>query len=330
MFAFAKDKATARIAAEFYVNAINVMRGASGVDRYVGLAEQEAFDIEYWSLEEAKLQRMPKPRAAAGPHRAGHRRRRRHRLGDRPPHARRRRLRRPRRHRRRPACDAAVKALSSAYGKDVVTGVALDVTDETAVEAAFAEAALAFGGLDILVSNAGIASAAPIEETSLAFWKRNIDILGTGYFLASRAAFRLMKAQGIGGSIVFIGSKNGLAASPGASAYCSAKALELHLARCLALEGAPFGIRVNVRQSRRGAARLENLARRMARAARPVEQGDASRSWRRTTASARLLKLLGLPEDIAEAAYFLASDAASKSTGNIINVDAGNAVSFTR
>ena len=186
------------------------------------------------------------------------------------------------------------------------------------VEAAFAEAALAYGGLDIVVSNAGIASAAAIEDTSLALWNRNIDILETGYFLAARAAFRVMKRQGIGGSIVFIVSKNGLAASPGAAAYCAAKALELHLARCLALEGAPLGIRVNCVNPD----------------AAPRGSKTWRGEWRDQRAQSNKVTVDELeevyPEDVAEAAYFLASDAASKSTGNIVNVDAGNAVSFSR
>ncbi len=122
----------------------------------------------------------------------------------------------------------------------------MDVTREDAVAASFRDSAWKFGGVDICISNAGIASASPVEETTLALWQRNMDILATGYFLIARQAFQLFKSQGIGGSIVFIGSKNALAASPGAAAYCTAKAAELHLARCLALEGAPLGIRVNV------------------------------------------------------------------------------------
>ncbi|MFN4212302.1 MAG: SDR family NAD(P)-dependent oxidoreductase, partial [Devosia sp.] len=136
--------------------------------------------------------------------------------------------------------------LTARHSGDVVRTVVMDVTSEDAVERAYAEACTEFGGIDILVSNAGIASSAPIEETSLELWNKNMSILSTGYFLVSRSAFKVMKAQGIGGSIVFIASKNGLAASPGASAYCTAKASEIHLARCLALEGAPDGIRVNV------------------------------------------------------------------------------------
>jgi NAD(P)-dependent dehydrogenase (short-subunit alcohol dehydrogenase family) len=227
------------------------------------------------------------------------------------------------------ACDVMVKELSSTYGKDCVRGVALDVAREEAVEAAFAEAVLAYGGLDILVANAGIASAAPIEETSLALWNRNMDILGAGYFLSARAAFRVMKRQGIGGSILFIVSKNGLAASPGASAYCAAKALELHLARCLALEGAPHGIRVNSVNPDavlRGSKIWQGEWRDQRAQSNKVSVDELEEVYRQRS----LLKLSVYPEDIAEAAYFLVSDAASKSTGNIINVDAGNAVSFTR
>ena len=158
--------------------------------------------------------------------------------------------------------------LAQRHGADVVRTVEMDVTDEAGVAAAFAETAVEFGGLDILVSNAGIASSAPVEETTLALWNRNMDILSTGYFLVSREAFRLLRGQGIGGSVVFVASKNGLAASPNASAYCTAKAAEIHLARCLALEGARGGHPRQRRQPRRGAARLADLGGRVAGAAR--------------------------------------------------------------
>ena len=205
----------------------------------------------------------------------------------------------------------------------------MDVTDEAAVASAFADTALAFGGLDILVSNAGIAFSAPIEETTLAAWDRNMDILAKGYFLVSREAFRLLKRQKAGGSIVFIASKNGLAASPNAAAYCTAKAAEIHLARSLALEGAPEGIRVNVVNPDavlRGSKIWTGEWREQRAAAYQLKPDELEEHYRQRS----LLKLDVLPEDVAEAAYFLASDMAAKSTGNIINVDAGNAVSFTR
>lgn len=328
MITFAKDKATARISGEFYVNAINVMRGASSVSTYRGLDEQEAFDIEYWLLEEAKLQRMPKPKSLAGQVAlvtggAGG-------IGK----ATAARLL------REGACvvladidDAGLTAakdeLMAAFGKDVVATTRVDVTSEDAVIAGFTATALAFGGLDILVSNAGLASSAPIEDTTLALWNKNMDILSTGYFLVSREAFRLFQTQKIGGNIVFVASKNGLAASPNASAYCTAKAAEIHLARCLALEGAAAGIRVNVVNPDavlRGSKIWTGEWKEQRAAAYAMSTDDLEEHYRQRS----MLKRSVFPEDIAEAIYFFASDMSAKSTGNIVNVDAGNAQSFTR
>ncbi|PRD43845.1 bifunctional rhamnulose-1-phosphate aldolase/short-chain dehydrogenase [Phyllobacterium phragmitis] len=328
MLSFARDRATARIAGEFYVNAINVMRGASSVSEYQGLPEQEAFDIEYWLLEEAKLQRMPKPKSLAGRvalvtgGAGGIGRATAERLAG------------------EGACivlaDIDAEALKSAhadfakrFGGDVVRSVVLNVTDEAGVIASFADAVVEFGGLDILVSNAGIASSAPVEATELSMWNRNIDILATGYFLVSREAFRLFRRQKLGGNVIFVASKNGLAASPGASAYCTAKAAEIHLARCLALEGADAGIRVNTVNPDavlRGSKIWNGEWREQRAASSKIEVSDLEEHYRNRS----LLKLNVFPEDIAEAIYFLASDASAKSTGNIINVDAGNAQSFTR
>jgi rhamnulose-1-phosphate aldolase/alcohol dehydrogenase len=328
MFTFAKDKATARVAAEFYVNAINVMRGASGISAYVGLAEQEAFNIEYWLLEEAKLQRLPKPKSLAGriayvTGAAGG-------IGG----ATAQRL----------LCEGAclvvadidekalnerVAAITKRYGRDAAIGVKLDVTDEAAVVASFEETARAFGGVDIVVSNAGIASASPVEDTSLGLWQRNMDILATGYFLVSREAFRLMQRQNIGGAIIFVASKNGLAASAGASAYCAAKASEIHLARCLALEGAARGIRVNTVNPDavlRGSKIWEGEWRQQRAASYKVSEDQLEEVYRQRS----MLKLSVFPEDIAEGVYFFASDLSAKSTGNILNIDAGNAQAFTR
>jgi rhamnulose-1-phosphate aldolase/alcohol dehydrogenase len=328
MLTFAADKTTARIAAEFYINAINVMRGAASVSSYRGLPEQEAFDIEYWDLEEAKLQRMPKPKALAGRialitgGAGGIAMATARRLMDEGACV--------------VLCDIDREALAGAeadlrqqYSADVVSSCYVDVTQEEAVASAFETAAWMYGGVDICISNAGIASAAPIEQTTLALWQRNIDILATGYFLVSRRAFEMMRAQNIGGSIVFIGSKIALVSSPGAAAYCTAKAAELHLARCLALEGAPVGIRVNV--------------------VNPDAVLRGSRIWQGEWAQQRadqyntrpeqleviyrersLLKRSVFPEDVAEAVVFFASERAAKSTGNIVNVDAGNAAAFTR
>lgn len=328
MMTFAKDKATARIAGEFYVNAINVMRGAEAVGTYRGLPEQEAFDIEYWLLEEAKLQRMPKPKSLAGRIAfitgggGGIGRATAERLlvdG---------------------ACvvlaDIDVEALdrvktelSERFSADMVRAVPLNVTDEAGVIASFAEMAVEYGGADILVSNAGISSSAPIETTELSMWNRNIDILATGYFLVSREAFRLFRRQQLGGAVVFIASKNGLAASPGAAAYCTAKAAEIHLARCLALEGADAGIRVNVVNPDavlQGSKIWTGEWREQRAAAYNMAPDELEEHYRKRS----MLKRSVLPSDVAEAVAFLAGDASAKSTGNIVNVDAGNAQSFTR
>lgn len=328
MLSFARDKATARIAGEFYVNAINVMRGASSVSEYQGLPEQEAFDIEYWLLEEAKLQRMPKPKSLAGrialiTGGAGG-------IG----YATAERLA------GEGACvvlaDIDAESLKTAhtnlakrFGSDQVRSVELNVTNESAVINAFTEASVELGGIDILVSNAGIASSASVENTELSMWNRNIDILATGYFLVSREAFRLFRRQKLGGNVVFVASKNGLAASPGASAYCTAKAAEIHLARCLALEGAEAGIRVNVVNPDavlRGSKIWDGEWREQRAASSKIDVTELEEHYRKRS----LLKLNVLPEDIAEAIYFLSSDASAKSTGNIINVDAGNQQSFPR
>jgi rhamnulose-1-phosphate aldolase/alcohol dehydrogenase len=328
MMTFASDKATARIAGEFYLNAINVMRGASSVSTYRGLPEHEAFDIEYWGLEEAKLQRMPKPKPLAGrialiTGGAGG-------IG----------LASARRLIDEGACvvlcdidrealteaETALKTHSSA---DVVATCWVDVTREDAVAAGFRDSAWRFGGLDICISNAGIASASPIQETSLAIWQRNIDILTTGYFLVAREAFRLLQAQGLGGSIVFIGSKNALAASPGAAAYCTAKAAELHLARCLALEGAPIGIRVNV-VNPDAVLRGSRIWQGQWAQQRAEQYKTSPEELEAVYRKRSLLKRSVYPEDVAEAVAFFASERSAKSTGNIINVDAGNAAAFTR
>lgn len=328
---FATDKTTSRLAGEFYGNAINVMRGAEAIGDYIALDEQEAFDIEYWLLEEAKLQRMPAPRpmvgkialvtGGAGGIGAATAARL---LAD-------------------GACvmladrDAVaieeVRAgFARQFGKDVIRAAVCDVTDEAQVQAAFDACAREFGGLDVLVANAGIASSAPIEETTVALWRKNYDVLAEGYFLTARAAFPLMKrmkAQG-GASIVFIGSKNGVAAATNASAYASAKAAANHLARCLALEGAPFGIRVNTVNPDaviKGSKIWDGDWRKERAGAHGIDAGKELEEHYRQRS---MLKRDVLPSDIAEAVYFLASDMSAKSTGNMINVDAGNAQAFTR
>jgi rhamnulose-1-phosphate aldolase/alcohol dehydrogenase len=328
---FAGDKTTARLAGEFYGNAINVMRGAEAIGDYIALDEQEAFDIEYWLLEEAKLQRMPAPKPLVGKIAlvtggAGG-------IG----------AATAARLLREGACvmladrDGAsiekVRAgFAEQFGKDSVRAAVCDVTDEAQVRTAFAACAREFGGLDILIANAGIASSAAIEDTTLELWNRNYDVLAQGYFLTAKHAWPLlkaMKAQG-GASVVFIGSKNAVAAASGASAYASAKAAANHLARCLALEGAPDGIRVNIVNPDaviKGSKIWDGDWRKERAANNRIDPGDELEAHYRNRS---MLKRDVLPEDIAEAVYFLGSDMSAKSTGNMINVDAGNAQAFTR
>jgi rhamnulose-1-phosphate aldolase/alcohol dehydrogenase len=328
MLSFAKDKATARIAGEFYINAVNVMRGANGVDSYVGLPEQEAFDIEYWLLEEAKLQRMPKPKSLAG------------RIalvtggGGGIGQAVARQLL------AEGACvmltdidqsalDSAQQSLLKHGGPDAIGVVRADITSEADVATILDSVALRFVAIDLLVSNPAIAPASPLQDTSLEVWQRNLSVLATGYFLVSRAAFSSMLTQGLGGSIVYVASKNGLVASAGASAYCTAKAAEIHLARCIALEGAPHGIRVNVVNPDaviRGSRIWDGKWKEERAASNKIEADDVEEFYRQRS----MLKRSVLPEDIAEAVYFFASEKSAKSTGNILNVDAGNAGAFTR
>jgi rhamnulose-1-phosphate aldolase/alcohol dehydrogenase len=325
---FAADKMTARLAGEFYGNAINVMRGAEAIGSYIGLEEKEAFNIEYWALEEAKLQRMPKPKPLVGKvalvtGAAGG-------IGA----ATARRLAAD------GACimltdrDATVlettcEHMSAEFGEDVIRSAVCDVTKQDEVRAAFDAATIEFGGIDILVANAGLASSASIEETTLELWRKNYGVLVEGVFLTTRAAFPLMKRQG-GGSIVIIGSKNALAATPNASAYASAKAAVIHFARCLGLEGAEFGIRVNVVNPDaviRGSRIWDGDWRSERADAYGIDAGDELEEFYRKRS---MLKLNVLPEDVAEAVHFFASNASAKSTGNILNVDAGNAQAFTR
>jgi rhamnulose-1-phosphate aldolase/alcohol dehydrogenase len=328
MLAFAKDKATARIASEFYVNAINVMRGASGVSQYKGLPEQEAFNIEYWLLEEAKLARMPKLRplqgrvalvtgAASG-------------IG----------LAIARKLLAEGACvsfadinpdglNDVASDCGKAFGKDNVQTVVMDVTREDAVIKGFEATVARFGGLDIVVNNAGIAIPSPADETSLESWNKQMAILGTGYFLVGREGFKILKRQNCAGSMIYIASKNGMVASPGTSAYGAMKAAEIHLARVLAAEGAAFGIRVNTVNPDavlRGSKIMSEGFRQSRAQSLGINPNELDDHYRKRS----LLQRSVYPEDIAEAVYWFASDASNKSTGNILNVDAGHLASFTR
>jgi len=318
------DVRSAELARDLYHRAIEVMRGASGMDRFVSLTEEEAFGIEYWPLEQYKLTLLPARRELAGQVAyvtggAG-------------------------------GIGSAICRLLAQEGASVVVadldeeggkavagelgqpsiGVWVDVTDEGAVAESFRRAVLEYGGVDIVVSNAGLASSAPVEETTVELWEKNHEVLAKGYFVVSREAFRLWKRQGVGGSLVYIASKNGLVSGKNASAYSSAKAAELHLARCLADEGGAYGIRVNtvnpdaVLQGSRIWSSSWREERARAYGIRPEQLEEYYRE--RT-----VLKVNIYPEDVAQAVLFFASRSRSgKSTGNILNVDGGVSAAYPR
>jgi len=317
---------TSRISRDLYHRAIEVMAGAHALGEFVSLDAEESFAIEYWPLELYKLAQAPPPGelqgqvalvtgGAGGIGRA---------IGD-----------------ALAAAGACVVAFDldrpgaeeavSAYG-DMGLAVSGDVTAEESVAAAFAAAVARFGGVDIVVSNAGIASSAPIEQTSLSEWERNHRILGTGYFLVAREAFRLLRAQGRGGSVVFVASKNAIVAGKNASAYSSAKAAELHLARCLAEEGGDAGIRVNTvnPDAVLSGSRIwgpDSTWRKERAAAYGIEPHELEEHYRRRNT----LKVHILPGDIAQAVLHFASPARSgKSTGNLLNVDGGVPAAYAR
>ncbi len=224
---------------------------------------------------------------------------------------------------------AVAEELVEQHGLKAGIAVRCDVTDEAAVSAVFRRATLEYGGVDIVVNNAGIAMSAPIEETSLAMWQHCHSILAQGYFLVAREAFRLWRAQGLGGNLVVIGSKNAVAAQKNAVAYSTAKASEVHMARCLAEEGGAAGIRVNtiLPDAVLAGTRIFSSAWRDERAATYGIAPDQLEDYYRARTT---LKVNVLPEDIAEAALFFASDRSRKTTGAILTVDGGVATAYTR
>jgi rhamnulose-1-phosphate aldolase/alcohol dehydrogenase len=322
------DATRARVSSQLYERAMAVLSVTAGLGGFGALTEAETFGIEYWPMELYKLSLQPPPRelagrvalvtggasgigrsivqqlAAAGAHVV---------VAD----------------RNISGAEDAAAELVGEFGQARALAVAMDVTDEAAVRRGFEETVLHYGGLDIMVSNAGLATSNALVDTSLDEWNRTLDVLGTGYFLAAREAFRIMQGQARGGSIVFVASKNGLVAGRNAAAYSAAKALEIHLARCLAEEGGASGIRVNtvnpdaVLQGSGIWSSSWREQRAQTYGIRPDQLEEHYRS--RTT-----LKVNVFPENVAEAVVFLASDRSSKSTGNIINVDGGVAAAYTR
>ncbi len=328
MFTFAKDKTTARLASEYYVNAINVMRGSEAISEYTALPRQEAFNIEYWLLEEAKLQRMPKPKALAG----------RVALvtgsGGGIGKAIARKLA------QEGACvilsdidegrlTATREEFVKAFGKDAVASTFLNVTDAGSAEAAFVNAALAFGGVDIVVNNAGISISRSIEEHSLEEWDRLYDILVKGQFIVSKAGIAVMKKQGIGGDILNIVSKNAVVAGPNNPGYGSAKAAQAHLSRLMAAELGSAKIRVNTVNPDAVIADSNIWAGGWAEG-RAKAYGITVEELPAYYAKRTLLNEVILPEDIANACFVFVSGLLNKSTGNAINVDGGVAMAFYR
>jgi rhamnulose-1-phosphate aldolase/alcohol dehydrogenase len=325
MFSFGKDKQTARVAGEFYVNAINVMRGAEAVSTYSPIEEAEKFRIEYWALEEAKLARLPKPRPLAtrvalvtggG---SGIGRAIAHRLAA------------------EGACvvvadlngDAAATVAGELGSTDVAVPVAVDVSDEAAIAAAFDAAVLAFGGVDLVVNNAGLSISKPLAETTVRDWDLQHDVMARGSFLVSREAARVMRAAGMGGDLVYIASKNSVFAGPNNVAYGAAKADQAHQVRLLAAELGGDGIRVNG-VNPDGVVRGSGIFAGGWGAQRAAVYGVPESELGAFYAQRTLLKREVLPEHVAAAVFALTGGDLSLTTGLHVPVDAGVAAAFLR
>jgi len=328
MFTFAKDKQTARVAAEFYTNAINVMRGAEAISEYTSLPRQEAFNIEYWLLEEAKLQRMPKPKPLSGrvaliTGSAGG-------IGKAI----------AKKFAEEGACivinDVNVERLGetnkefrSSFGNDVISSTPLNVTDDCSIAAAFDEAALSFGGVDIVINNAGISISKSITEHTIDEWNKLYDILVKGQFLVSKKGIELMRKQGFGGDIVNIVSKNAVVAGPNNPGYGSAKAAQAHLTRLMAAEVGADKIRVNTVNPDAVIADSNIWAGGWAEG-RAKAYGITVDELPAYYAKRTLLNEVILPEDIANACFAFVGGLLNKSTGNALNVDGGVSMGFYR
>jgi rhamnulose-1-phosphate aldolase/alcohol dehydrogenase len=328
MFTFAKNKQTARVASEYYINAINVMKGAEAVSEYTALPRQEAFNIEYWLLEEAKLQRMPKPKALSGrialiTGSAGG-------IGKAI----------ARKFAEEGACvilndinqerlDKAEAEFLKKFGKDAVATTLLNVTDTASIDAAMNACCLAFGGVDIIVNNAGISISRSIADHSEEEWDRLYDILVKGQFLVSQAGIAVMRKQGLGGDIVNIVSKNSVVAGPNNPGYGSAKAAQAHLSRLMAAELGPDKIRVN--SVNPDAVITDSTIWSSGWAeGRAKAYGVTVEELPAYYAKRTLLNEIILPEDIANACFAFVGGLLGKSTGNVLNVDGGVAMAFHR
>jgi rhamnulose-1-phosphate aldolase/alcohol dehydrogenase len=328
MFTFSKDKQTARVAAEFYINAINVMKGAEAVSQYTSLPHQEAFNIEYWLLEEAKLQRMPKPKPLTGKialitGSAGG-------IGKaiakkfvaeggvvilNDMNAER--------------LEEAGKEFASQFGKDSYSTAILNVTSEADIKEAFDSAALAFGGVDIIVNNAGLSISKTIVDHTEKDWDLLYDVLVKGQFFITQAATNTMQKQNIGGDIINIVSKNALVSGPNNAGYGSAKAAQLHLSRLNATELGADNIRVNVVNPDAVISDSNIWAGGWAEG-RAKAYGITVAELPAYYAKRTLLNQIILPDDIANACFAFVGGLLHKSTGNVLNVDGGVAMAFVR
>jgi rhamnulose-1-phosphate aldolase/alcohol dehydrogenase len=328
MFTFAKDKQTARVAAEFYINAINVMRGAEAVSEYTSLPRQEAFDIEYWLLEEAKLQRMPKPKPLSGrvaliTGSAGG-------IGKAI----------AKKFAEEGACiilndineerlNGTREEFTKTFGKDVISSTLLNVTDTATISSALEATCLAFGGVDIVINNAGISISKSIAEHTIEEWDRLYDILVKGQFLVSQKGIEVMRKQGFGGDVVNIVSKNAVVAGPNNPGYGSAKAAQAHLTRLMAAEVGADKIRVNTVNPDAVIADSNIWAGGWAEG-RAKAYGITVAELPAYYAKRTLLNEIILPDDIANACFAFVGGLLNKSTGNALNVDGGVAMGFYR
>jgi rhamnulose-1-phosphate aldolase/alcohol dehydrogenase len=328
LFSFARDKQTARVAAEFYINAINVMKGAEAISSYTSLPRQEAFNIEYWLLEEAKLQRMPKPKSLSGrvaliTGSAGGIGKAIARLFA-----------------EEGACviisdndksrlEKTGNEFGPLFGKDRFIAESLDVTNAQSILSIFQSSALAFGGVDILVNCAGLSISKPIEEHTEKDWDLLYDVLVKGQFLVSQAAVEIMRKQAMGGDLINIVSKNALVSGPNNAAYGSAKAAQLHLSRLNAAELGADKIRVNVVNPDAVISDSKIWEGAWAEG-RAKAYGISVQELPAYYAKRTLLNEIILPEDIANACFVFVGGLLNKSTGNILNVDGGVPAAFVR
>ncbi|WP_309122420.1 bifunctional aldolase/short-chain dehydrogenase [Paenibacillus sp.] len=323
-----KSWAMAQVSGALYHRAIAVMRGATALGKFVSLSENESFNVEYWPLELYKLTLAP-PEAefsrkvayiTGGAGGIGSESARR--LVSEGAHVVLADL-------NLEGAQKVADEINAKYGEHRAIAVKVDVTNEELVAASYDYTALNYGGVDIIVNNAGLATSSPFDQTSLKEWNLNMNVLGTGYFLVAREAFKLMKAQAIGGSMVFIGSKNSIYAGKNASAYSAAKALEAHLARCIAAEGGEFGIRVNTilpDAILQGSAIWNSNWRNERAAAYGIEPDQLEEYYRKRTT----LLVNIFPRDIAEGVAFFASSKSEKTTGCMLTIDGGVPAAFTR